>query len=101
MNKKLSTISYIIFFLFFPPIVFADNYFVTVVDNLTYMVVWPIIVGLVIISFIWAGFLYLTAQGEPSKISAANKALVLGVLGIIIAILAFSAKRIIENLLGL
>ena len=71
MNKKLITIPSLIL-LVLPAITLAANYATDVINRLIYMVAWPVVVGLTIIMFIWAGFLYLTAQGEPGKISSAN-----------------------------
>ena len=62
--------------------------------------VWPIVVAAVIITFMMAGFIYLTAQGEPSKISTANKAVAWGVVGVIIIIVAFSIISTVNWLLG-
>src|SRR5581483_8838209 len=51
---------------------------------------WLIFVGVAIFMFIWAGFLFLTAHGDPTKISTARKAVIWGVVGVIVAMLAFS-----------
>ena len=64
------------------------------------MVVWPVFLALVIIMFIWAGILYLTAHGDQTKIATANKALIYAVVGIIVAIVAFSVVGLIRAVLG-
>lgn len=71
-----------------------------IINNVLTMIVWPIFLGLVILTFIWAGILYLTAQGEPSKISQANKAVIYAIVGIIVAIFAFSAVNLIGGIIG-
>jgi len=101
INKKLFTIYFSWIVLSLPLVTMADNYFQDVLNRLIYMVVWPVFVGLVIITFIFAGFLYLAARGEPGKLANANKALILAVVGVIIGIVAFSAQRILSDILGL
>ncbi len=69
----------------------ADNWVVTIVNNLLSMVVWPVFLGVIVIMFIWAGILYLTARGDPEKFKKANLAVVFAVIGIIVAILGYKA----------
>lgn len=45
---------------------------------------------------LYAGFLYMTAKGEPQKVATANNVLVYTVIGVVVAILAFSIKTIIN-----
>lgn len=45
---------------------------------------------------LYAGFLYMTAHGEPQKVAMANNVLVYTVIGVVVAILAFSIKAIIN-----
>lgn len=44
---------------------------------------------------LYAGFLYMTAHGEPQKVATANSVLVYTVIGVVVAILAFSIRTII------
>ena len=74
---------------------------IAIIENLEKTVVWPIFLGLVVIMFIWAGILFVTAQGDPAKISQAKKAVIWAVVGVIVAFLAFSAVGIITKILGL
>lgn len=73
----------------------AENFVVTVINNLLSMVVWPLFLGLVIIMFIWAGILYLTARGDPEKFKRANLAVIFAIIGIIVALLGY---RIVATL---
>ena len=50
---------------------------------------------------LYAGFLYMTAHGEPQKVATANNVLVYTVIGVVVAILAFSIIAIIKGLTGL
>lgn len=45
---------------------------------------------------LYAGFLYMTAHGEPQKVATASNVLVYTVIGVVVAILAFSIKTIIN-----
>ena len=88
MNKKI--IASVITLLAAPMVALAQqNFVVIVINNLLTKVVWPVFVGLVIIMFIWAGILYLTARGDPEKFKKANLAVIFAIVGIIVAILGY------------
>lgn len=72
----------------------------TIVTNLLTLVVWPIFAGAATIMFIWAGFTFLTASGDVSKIAQAKKAVLWGAIGIGVGLAAFSAKNIVTAILG-
>lgn len=76
----------------------AIQWFNTVLNNLLNIVVWPVFFGVSIIMFVWAGILFLTAQGEPDKLTSARKAVIWGIIGIFIAILGFSITNIISTI---
>lgn len=50
---------------------------------------------------LYAGFLYMTAHGEPQKVATANNVLVYTVIGVVVAILAFSVIAIIKAFTGI
>ena len=75
--------------------------FTEVINRLIDRVVWPIFLGLVIIMFIYAGVLFLTARGEPERITKARKAIIWATVGIVVAFVAFSAQCIISGILGI
>ncbi len=81
-----------------PPV--AQNLDIPGILNKILDIVWPIFIGLAIIMFIVAGFLFLKAQGDPAETKTAQKAVMWGVVGIIVGILAFSIPRIVTSLLG-
>jgi hypothetical protein len=59
-----------------------------------------IIIGLLgVIIFIYAGFLYLTAQGETDKIETAKKVLIYAIVGIVVAVLGYVAVKTINDIL--
>ena len=62
-------------------------------------VAWVIFGLIVVICFVMAGVLFLTANGEPEKIKTAKSAAIWGVVGVFVGILAYSVQTIIENIL--
>ena len=56
--------------------------------------------AVVVIGWIIAGLLYLTAAGAPDKLSTAHKAIFACAVGTAVVILAVSAKSIIESAIG-
>jgi len=59
-----------------------------------------IIIGLLgVLTFIYAGYLYLTAQGEEDKISTAKRVVIWAVAGIAVAVLGFVVVKTINDLL--
>jgi NADH:ubiquinone oxidoreductase subunit 4 (subunit M) len=52
---------------------------------------------IVIFYLIYAGFLYVTAQGKPEKIQEANKAIMYGVIGGVIILGAVAITTIIGS----
>ena len=59
-------------------------------------------VGVVaVVMGLYAGFLFMTARGEPATLSSARKTLIWAVVGIAVAILAFGIISITSTILGL
>lgn len=71
-----------------------------IMSNILTMVLWPVLAGVIVVMFIWAGFIFLTAQGEPGKITQAKKAVLWGTIGIGVALAGFSAENIVKSILG-
>jgi len=61
-----------------------------------------IVVSLPIVALfiIYAGFLYVTAQGNPEKLQQASRALLYGIIGGVIIIGSVAILTIIENLVA-
>lgn len=64
-------------------------------------ILWPLLAAASVIVFIIAAFLFVTSQGDPTKVQAARQAAIWGVVGFIAAIISFSIPTIIRNLSGL
>ena len=71
-----------------------------IIDNVVLFILWSIAVAFVIIMFVIAGFKYLTAQGDPSKISEANKAVIWGLAGALVILVAYSIVSLVRTQLG-
>ncbi len=111
MNKKLISLS-IIALLLLPPLALAidigathqpDTGVINIVDLINTLLndlVWPIAAAIVLILFIMAGIIFLTAQGDAGKLATARSAVIWGVVGVIVIIVAFSIISTIEALVG-
>lgn len=51
----------------------------------------------VMLFIIYAGFKYVTAQGNPEKLQEANRALLYGIIGGVIIVGAVAILQIVEN----
>lgn len=58
---------------------------------------WMLFFVLAVIMFIVAGIIFLTAQGDPGKVAQARQFVLWGVVGIVVAILAFSIVTIVQE----
>lgn len=56
--------------------------------------------AIAVISFVMAGILFLTAQGEAAKITAAKSAFLWGIAGVVVGILAFSIIAVVGGLIS-
>lgn len=61
---------------------------------------WIIAVAFVIIMFVMAGFKFITAQGDPTKLADARRNVIWAVGGIVVILLAFSILVIMRITLG-
>ena len=69
---------------------------ITAILNIFLIVLTPFAVFFII----YAGFMYVTAHGNPAKIAAANKALMYGIIGGIIIVGAGAITAIVQNLVA-
>ncbi|MCX6720112.1 MAG: hypothetical protein NTV36_03350 [Candidatus Staskawiczbacteria bacterium] len=71
----------------------------TLVTNVLGLI-WPAFIGLAVIMIIVAGLLFITSNGAPEKISQARMSLLWAIVGIVVAILAYSLPAIIKTAIG-
>jgi len=62
--------------------------------------IWPIFAGFAVIMFLVAGFLFLTSQGDPGRVATARLAVLWGVVGVVVGLVAFSIPLIVRITLG-
>lgn len=55
---------------------------------------------IVVFFIIYAGFMYVTARGNPEKIKIASKALVYGIIGGVVILGSIAIMEIIKNLVN-
>jgi len=68
--------------------------------NITLIIVWNIAIAFTIIMFVLAGFKFMTAQGDPAKVSEAKLAVIWGLVGVAVIVLAWSAISIVRFQFG-
>lgn len=100
MNKKVFAL-FLLLIIILPTIALGaqQNYIEGIITRLLSLLVWPLFVGLSIVMLIWAAILMLTAQGDEGKLTTARKAIIWAVIGIVVAILAYSAPKIIKRII--
>lgn len=67
----------------------------TVINNIL-TPIWQVFIGLAVIMIIVAGILFLVAGGSAEKVATARQALIWGVIGIVVGVLAFSITTIVR-----
>ena len=105
MNKKLIALTSTTL-LMFPVLVFAFGAPLPGIVNIStaidriFLFIWPLFIAFAIIMFIVAGFIYLTAHGEPGRVKTAGQAVMWGAVGVGVGVLAFSIPTIVSVMLG-
>lgn len=80
-----------------PPTISLD---LTALGNKIASTMWIVFTILAVIMFVVAGIQFLTAQGDPEKVQAARGSLIWGVVGVVVAILAFTIITIVKSAIG-
>jgi len=62
--------------------------------------VWKVFALFALVLFVIAGMLFLMSRGDPDKVKTARTAFVWGIVGIVLALLAYSIVRILMFFLG-
>jgi hypothetical protein len=71
-----------------------------IINNIRSLVIWPVFAGLVIIMVMYAGILFVTSSGDPSKITRAKQAVLWAAIGGAIGIVAYVAVGFLKTILG-
>jgi hypothetical protein len=72
----------------------------TILDNIRSWIIWPVFAGSAVIMFLYAGILFVTSAGDPSKITKAKTAVIWAVIGIAVGLLAYVAVGWIRFIVG-
>ena len=99
MNKKILTVILLAIVLFLPVAAYAIANNIQSLGAAIANVAWVVFGVIVIVCFIIAGVLFLAAQGDPVKIAKARSALLWGIAGVVVGIVAFSIIKIISGVL--
>ena len=111
MNKKLINLFFWIAVLIFPMTSFAVQPFLgnpfpnvgpldilETIERVFLLLIWPVTIAIIILSFMYAGILFLTGKGDPAKISIAKLAVLWGTIGVAVILLSFSIIRFVRAL---
>jgi hypothetical protein len=108
MNKKIITTLFSVVLVALPAAVLAFSTpdqpttpissMLDVIDRIVGFI-WPLFIGLAILMFIYAGFMFLTARGEAGKIATARTAVVWGVIGLAVGIISAQIPFIVNKVL--
>ena len=63
-------------------------------------IIWPIAVAFFVIMFIFAAFMFFTAQGDATKVAQARQFVIWGIVGVVVAFLAFTIPFVVRTTLG-
>ena len=110
MNKKLIASSALTVLLTIPAVILAfspgnipnavPSLNINTLIDLLFGILWPVAVAFFIVMFILAAFRFFTAQGKPEDVAAARQFVIWGIVGVIVALLAFSIPFIVRNTLN-
>lgn len=64
-------------------------------------IIWPIFMGFAVIMFFIAGFNLLNSQGDDSKVKDARNAIIWGVAGLAVGLLALTIPVVVRTAFGL
>ncbi len=70
----------------------------TILDNVR-NILWAFLAVVVIIMFVWAGIIFVTAEGDPGKVERARSRVLYGIIGLIVAALAGGVFFIVTQLM--
>jgi hypothetical protein len=62
--------------------------------------IWIVFGGIAVLMFVVAGILFLTAGGAPEKVATARSAVLWGVAGIVVGIVAYSIVAIVSSMVA-
>jgi len=97
MNKKILFLI-LLGLLFLPTLIFAVNTPAQMAEGIK-TVAMSVGIALVVVGWVVAGILYLTAAGAPDKLGTAKKAMIAAIVGTILVIIATTGYEAIKTFL--
>ncbi len=94
----------ILLLLLIPIFVFADSMVssgddvLRIIGNITTWL-WRFFMIITVLVFMYIGFVYLTAAGNPTKVGQANNMIKYGIIGIVVALLSGGMVKLVESFL--
>ena len=79
--------------------VVVGDWILFLIDNIFTVILWPLFGVAAIIMLIYSGVKFLNAKGDPMSVKEARNALMWAIVGIALAVLAFSIPGIINSVL--
>lgn len=76
------------------------NDILTILNNVRTYIIWPVFAGAAVIMFLYAGILFVTSAGDPSKITKAKTAVIWAIVGIAVGLIAYVAVGWIRFIVG-
>ena len=70
----------------------------TVINNV-FNIVWMFTAAAIVILFVVIGFMFLTAEGDPTKVALARRAVIWGAVGVVVILLSFSIIALVVQVL--
>jgi len=100
MNKKTLFLILFSVLLVLPSVSLAAKTLLDIVNELANQLK-LLSAGLATIAFVVSGIMFLTATGNPSRMTIAKGSLVAAIIGIVLVVLAGGAEFFVKNLTGL
>ena len=99
VNKKILGLALLAIVLFLPVVVFGQDTASSVAENIKELAV-LIGMAIVVIGWVIAGILYLTAAGAPDKIKTAKQAMIAAIIGTVLVAIAVLGYDVIANIVN-
>jgi|SRR3989344_190432 len=68
--------------------------------DIIFSIIWPVAVAFFIIMFVLAAFAFFNAKGDATAVAGARNFVIWGVVGVVVALIAWSIPFIVRNTLG-
>ena len=103
MKKKIVVHILLLTLFLFPLVGFTQDIesgddVIQIIINITNFI-WAVFMVITVIAFLVAGFFYITAAGDPTKVTRANKMVLYSIIGVAVALLSGGMVALIQSFL--